>query len=191
MFETELLAYTLSQAARQLATKIDEIHNSVIRMEEFLHKLAQTSEEVLKSKHRQESIAKELSEVKKQLATDVEGTIFRFQSPLTIHYRDMTFSVHEFIDPLVLDVMDLFVEENQASVSMVQRRFRIGYSRAARIVDYLESQGMISKCSGSKPRELLITKRDWDIIKQAILQEAQPHSLPNVPVMRENDNPSQ
>jgi S-DNA-T family DNA segregation ATPase FtsK/SpoIIIE len=52
-------------------------------------------------------------------------------------------------------------ETNQASVSMLQRRLKLGYARAARIVDQMEEMGVVGPFEGSKPRNLLITKDQW------------------------------
>ncbi|GLV12422.1 DNA translocase SpoIIIE [Alicyclobacillus hesperidum] len=65
------------------------------------------------------------------------------------------------LDSLFMDAVDLVVDLGQASVSMLQRRFRIGYSRAARIVDQMEQSGIVGPFEGSKPREVLISKEQW------------------------------
>ena len=54
------------------------------------------------------------------------------------------------------------VETGQASVSMLQRRLKLGYSRAARLVDQMEERGIVGPFEGSKPRQLLITRAQWD-----------------------------
>ena len=59
-------------------------------------------------------------------------------------------------DELLMDAAKLVIEYRQASVSLLQRKFRIGYSRAGRLVDELESLGIISGYSGSKAREVLV-----------------------------------
>ena len=53
------------------------------------------------------------------------------------------------------------METGQASVSMLQRRLKLGYSRAARLVDQMEEKGIVGPFEGSKPRQLLITKEQW------------------------------
>jgi S-DNA-T family DNA segregation ATPase FtsK/SpoIIIE len=57
--------------------------------------------------------------------------------------------------------VDVILETNQASVSMLQRRLKLGYARAARIVDEMEEKGIVGPFQGSKPREILITKEQW------------------------------
>jgi len=59
-------------------------------------------------------------------------------------------------DELLIDAAKLVVDTGQASVSLLQRRFRIGYSRAGRLIDELESLGIVSGHSGSKAREVLV-----------------------------------
>ena len=57
--------------------------------------------------------------------------------------------------------MDVALETGQASVSMLQRRSKLGYSRAARLVDQMEERGIVGPFEGSKPRQLLITRAQW------------------------------
>ena len=59
-------------------------------------------------------------------------------------------------DELLIDAAKLVIQHQQASVSLLQRKFRIGYSRAGRIVDELEAMGIISGYSGSKARDVLV-----------------------------------
>ncbi len=73
-------------------------------------------------------------------------------------------------DPLLNEAIDLAVDMGQASASMLQRRFKIGYSRAGRIVDQMEERGIISGYEGSKPRKVLITKTEWQEIKFGMQQ---------------------
>lgn len=61
-------------------------------------------------------------------------------------------------DELLPQVIELVVEAGQASVSMIQRKFKVGYARAARIVDQMEERGIVGGFEGSKPRKVLITK---------------------------------
>lgn len=71
----------------------------------------------------------------------------------------------EGCDELLTQAVDVIMETGQASVSMLQRRLKLGYARAARIVDEMEERGIVGPFSGSKPRELLITKEQWEAMK--------------------------
>ena len=64
-------------------------------------------------------------------------------------------------DELLPAAVDVVLETGQASVSMLQRRLKLGYSRAARLVDQMEQRGIVGPFEGSKPRQLLITKAQW------------------------------
>jgi DNA segregation ATPase FtsK/SpoIIIE, S-DNA-T family len=63
-------------------------------------------------------------------------------------------------DPLLGDAITLVAEMQTASTSMLQRRLRLGYTRAGRLIDMLERRGVISGYEGSKPRQVLITEAD-------------------------------
>ncbi len=65
------------------------------------------------------------------------------------------------VDELFYEAVGLVVETRQASTSMLQRRLKLGYSRAARVIDQMEERGIVGKYEGSKPREVLISKEDW------------------------------
>ena len=64
-------------------------------------------------------------------------------------------------DELLPAAVEVVLETGQASVSMLQRRLKLGYSRAARLVDQMEMRGYVGPFEGSKPRQLLITKEQW------------------------------
>lgn len=70
-------------------------------------------------------------------------------------------------DPFLMDAIDVVVETGQASTSFIQRRFKVGYARAGRIIDQMEERGVISGYQGSKPREVLMTKERWAELKMA------------------------
>jgi len=74
-------------------------------------------------------------------------------------------------DELLPAAVEVVLETGQASVSMLQRRLKLGYSRAARLVDQMEERGIVGPFEGSKPRQLLITREKW--------QELQMSSNPN------------
>ena len=69
---------------------------------------------------------------------------------------DSDFAVDEDTDELLKDAARMVIESQQASVSMLQRKFRIGYSRAGRLIDELEALGIVSGYSGSKARDVLV-----------------------------------
>ncbi len=76
-------------------------------------------------------------------------------------------------DPFLMEAIDLVVESRQASTSFIQRRFKVGYARAGRIMDQMEQRGIISGYQGSKPREVLLTKEQLAELKMAKTPETQ------------------
>ena len=64
-------------------------------------------------------------------------------------------------DPLLNDAITIVVNSGQASTSLLQRRLKLGYARAARVMDQMEERGIVGPSEGSKPRHVLITKDDW------------------------------
>lgn len=70
-------------------------------------------------------------------------------------------------DPFLMDAIDVVVETGQASTSFIQRRFKVGYARAGRIIDQMEERGVISGFQGSKPREVLMSKERWEELKMS------------------------
>ena len=75
-------------------------------------------------------------------------------------------------DEMLPAAVDVILETGQASVSMLQRRLKLGYARAARIVDEMEEKGIVGPFQGSKPRSILITKEQW-----AAQRGAQPQQM--------------
>ena len=65
-------------------------------------------------------------------------------------------------DDLLPQAIDMVIEHGQASVSLIQRKFKVGYSRAARILDQMEAWGVVSGYDGSKPRQILVTRSEWE-----------------------------
>jgi S-DNA-T family DNA segregation ATPase FtsK/SpoIIIE len=74
-------------------------------------------------------------------------------------------------DPLLADAIELVVEMGTASTSMLQRRMRLGYTRAGRMMDMLERRGVISGYEGSKPRQVLITSSDLPRVLAALAEK--------------------
>ena len=69
-------------------------------------------------------------------------------------------------DEMLPAAVDVILETGQASVSMLQRRLKLGYARAARIVDEMEERGIVGPFMGSKPRTILVTKEQWEMMKK-------------------------
>ena len=68
-------------------------------------------------------------------------------------------------DEMTPAAVEVLLETGQASVSMLQRRLKLGYARAARIMDELEEKGIVGPFEGSKPRQMLITREQWEQMK--------------------------
>lgn len=91
------------------------------------------------------------------------------QSPDTVYANDVIHSIERVqtsaneddIDELLSDAIETVVRAEQASVSMLQRRFRIGYNRAARLIDMMEARGIIGPADGSRPRRVLMTEDEF------------------------------
>ena len=81
-------------------------------------------------------------------------------------------------DPLLMDCIELAVDAGQISASMIQRKYRVGYARAGRILDQMEQRGCISGFEGSKPRQLLLSREQWQAMKDGT-------AVPNPPVEEE------
>ncbi|WP_078413172.1 DNA translocase FtsK [Priestia abyssalis] len=77
--------------------------------------------------------------------------------------KDMPESEDDFEDDLYDEAVELVVEMQTASVSMLQRRFRIGYNRAARLIDAMEVRGVVGPYEGSKPRSVLVSQSNEDV----------------------------
>ena len=77
--------------------------------------------------------------------------------------------------------VDVILETGQASVSMLQRRLKLGYARAARIVDEMEEKGIVGPFQGSKPRAILVTKEQWEFMKSGEPSQMDFDDLDGVP----------
>jgi len=76
--------------------------------------------------------------------------------------------VQEDEDELFLESCDFVVSQGSASTSLLQRQFRIGYNRAARLILMMEQQGIISEAKGSKPRDVLINENELKVLKDSL-----------------------
>ena len=83
-------------------------------------------------------------------------------------------TVIESGDELLPAAVEVFLETKQASVSMLQRRLKLGYARAARIVDEMEDRGIVGPYEGSKARQLLVTREQWNAMQNGVQQSFLP-----------------
>ena len=75
----------------------------------------------------------------------------------------MTLDEEDDGDELLPKAIELAVELGQISTAMIQRRLKVGYARAGRIIDQMESRGIISGANGSKPRQVYISQIDMNM----------------------------
>ena len=104
--------------------------------------------------------AQQQGEVDEAAEADVLDTIERANKPDAEKGNK-----DDYGDELLPDAIELVVDQGAASVSMLQRRFRIGYNRAARIVDMMEERQVVGPPDGSRPRQVLITREDLENMK--------------------------
>ena len=76
-----------------------------------------------------------------------------------------SFEMDDDADELLPKAIECVIDNGQASVSMLQRYFRIGYNRSARIVDQMEERGIVGPADGARPRKVLITMEEWQEMK--------------------------
>jgi S-DNA-T family DNA segregation ATPase FtsK/SpoIIIE len=74
-------------------------------------------------------------------------------------------------DELLPQAVDVIFDTRQASVSMIQRRLKLGYSRAVRLIDQMEELGIVGPFEGSKPRKILITREQWEEMKAKLTED--------------------
>ncbi len=91
-------------------------------------------------------------------------TIDRADEPEKVSNKD---EEEDEVDSLLDEAIEMCIESGQASTSFIQRRFKVGYARAGRIIDQMEERGIISGYQGSKPREVLMSKERWQELKMA------------------------
>ncbi|MBD8013938.1 FtsK/SpoIIIE family DNA translocase [Planococcus wigleyi] len=99
------------------------------------------------------------SEVEKIVDFAIEQQKAQYQEDMIPSEIDET-KIDEETDEIYDDAVQLVTEMQTASVSMLQRRFRVGYSRAARIIDQMEQRGVVGPYEGSKPRTVLVPKQE-------------------------------
>ncbi|MED1605880.1 DNA translocase FtsK [Cytobacillus kochii] len=107
--------------------------------------------------------------VSDQEIDDVVAHVRKEQKPQYLFEQDELLKkakVTEETDELFFEACYFVIDHQAASASMLQRRFKIGYNRAARLIDMMEEQGFVSENRGSKPRDVLITEMELNEIEQ-------------------------
>ncbi|TGE32482.1 DNA translocase FtsK [Desulfosporosinus sp. Sb-LF] len=100
---------------------------------------------------------------------EVENVVEYLQNQAKPEYQEIpnmdlvNTNKEEMEDELFYQAAQLFIESGTASVSLIQRRLRIGYTRAARLMDFLEGKGVVGGYEGSKPREVLMTRGQFEL----------------------------
>ena len=102
-------------------------------------------------------IAKLINYVSKEQIAQYDDTIA--QESVDDH-NPVSGDSEDYEDPLYDQIVDFAISTGKISASLVQRRFRLGYNRAARVIDLLEERGIIGPANGSKPREVLVKMED-------------------------------
>ena len=109
----------------------------------------------------EEESEKVIDEIKAQKQEEVkyeEEIMETISRPVAVKDND--------VDELLEEAIDFVVSNNQGSASMLQRKFKIGFNRAARLIDSMEERGIVGPSEGSKPRKVLITKEELENLKR-------------------------
>ncbi|MCT4594672.1 MAG: DNA translocase FtsK [Anaeromicrobium sp.] len=88
-----------------------------------------------------------------------------YKEDIIDNFQKASMESNKEVDPVLKEAIELVVNSGQASISMLQRRFRIGYNRAARLIDELEERNIVGPHEGSKPRKVLMTKEELETIR--------------------------
>ncbi len=109
----------------------------------------------------EEEIALVVQQCRSQRGQDLDESLLEApEAPLGEDGEDLDFDPDE--DPLLERAIDVVVQTQTASVSLIQRRLRVGYTRAGRLIDMLERRGIISGYEGSKPRRVLVSEAELE-----------------------------
>lgn len=113
----------------------------------------------------------EVHSVIEHVKSQVEEVAYSGDVINTIEKGNLPQSKDDDADELLPEAIECVVTAGQASVSMLQRRFRIGYNRAARIVDMMEARGIVGPQDGSRPRQVLLTEEELAEMKSEVNAE--------------------
>jgi len=109
----------------------------------------------------EEEIQKVVNFVCEQQKAQYDNSITEMKNDSSSH-NDGYVSDDEYEDPLYNEIVDYVIQAGKISASLIQRKYRLGYNRAARIIDLLEERGIIGPPNGSKPREVLIKNENME-----------------------------
>ena len=113
----------------------------------------------------EEEVEAVVNYIKKYNSSEYDDSVIQEVDRLTVREKGKASAADTEDGPGVDDMfeaaVEVVLEAGQASTSMLQRRLRLGYARAARIMDEMEQAGIISPAEGSKPRQIRITKQQW------------------------------
>ncbi|MBR3161719.1 MAG: cell division protein FtsK [Bacilli bacterium] len=107
----------------------------------------------------EEEIQKVVDFVCEQQKAQYDETLTEMKNDSSSH-NDGYSSDEEYEDPLYNEIVEYVISAGKVSASLIQRKYRLGYNRAARIIDLLEERGIIGPPNGSKPREVLVKKEE-------------------------------
>lgn len=107
----------------------------------------------------EEEIQKVVDFVCEQQKAQYDESLTEMKNDSSSH-NDGYSSDDEYEDPLYNEIVDYVISAGKVSASLIQRKYRLGYNRAARIIDLLEERGIIGPPNGSKPREVLVKKEE-------------------------------
>ncbi|MGH3081442.1 MAG: DNA translocase FtsK [Gaiellaceae bacterium] len=112
----------------------------------------------------EEEIALLVEQCRAQRGQELDESLLEAPEPPTGETAEGDADFDPDSDPLLEKAIEIVVQTQTASVSLLQRRLRVGYTRAGRLIDMLERRGIISGYEGSKPRRVLVEERDFDRI---------------------------
>lgn len=111
---------------------------------------------------------KEVEAIVNHLKSQSQGPSYN-ETLITQMNQSAEFDTSRGSDELLPEAIEVAIEASQVSISFLQRRLRVGYSRAARLIDEMEARGLISGADGSKPRNVFVTKEQLEDLKGGII----------------------
>lgn len=110
-----------------------------------------------------EEIQSVIEYIKRDFVAEYNQEMIENMERMAVREKDSAYSegAADAKDEMLTKAIEVVVEAGQASTSLLQRRLKLGYARAARIMDEMESMGIVGRYEGSKPRQVLITKNQW------------------------------